>query len=133
MTLDRAKLAKLLALTTSDNDGEALNAVRLANKLVKNANETWDSVLAQQAVVSVRVFDMTPAKTAAPPWDDDTRLTNAAVINQMFEKVYSVPRDGSDFWNWLDDIRRKWDANGRLTAGQYDGLRRSYARVMRRA
>lgn len=36
------KLRKLLALTTSDSENEALNAVRQANKLLKENNLTWD-------------------------------------------------------------------------------------------
>lgn len=36
------KLRKLLALTMSDNDNEALNAIRHVNKLLKENNLTWD-------------------------------------------------------------------------------------------
>lgn len=39
------KLKKLLALTTSDNDNEALAAIRQANKILKDADKTWDEVL----------------------------------------------------------------------------------------
>lgn len=43
--LDRAKLAKLMAMTTSDQDGEALNALRMANKLIAGAKLSWPEVL----------------------------------------------------------------------------------------
>ncbi len=43
-TIDR--LLKLLALTTSEADGEALNAIRMANALLKKNNLQWADILA---------------------------------------------------------------------------------------
>lgn len=43
MQLD--KLKKLLALSESDNDNEALAAIRQVNKLLKEANLTWPEFL----------------------------------------------------------------------------------------
>lgn len=39
------KLKKLLALTTSSNDNEALIAIRQANKILKSANRTWPEII----------------------------------------------------------------------------------------
>lgn len=39
------KLLKLLALTGSDNDHEALAAVRAANKMLKANNTTWEKIV----------------------------------------------------------------------------------------
>jgi hypothetical protein len=39
------KLKKLMGLTTSSNDHEALAAARQANKILKDANKTWQDVL----------------------------------------------------------------------------------------
>lgn len=38
-------LIKLMGMTGSASDGEALNAMRLANKLVKDAGWTWERIL----------------------------------------------------------------------------------------
>lgn len=43
--MDREKLAKLLALTASDNDHEALAAMRAANRMLKAADKAWEDVL----------------------------------------------------------------------------------------
>jgi hypothetical protein len=43
--MDMQKIIKLLNLSTSDFDGEALSAIRKANALLKAANKTWDSFL----------------------------------------------------------------------------------------
>jgi hypothetical protein len=45
--IDRARLAKLLALSQSDNDAEALSCIRAANKMVQAAGKSWDEVLVQ--------------------------------------------------------------------------------------
>lgn len=43
--IDREKLVKFLRMTESDQDGEALNAIRMANRMVKAARLTWGDVL----------------------------------------------------------------------------------------
>jgi hypothetical protein len=43
--LDRQKLVKLLAMTTSDKDPEALAAIRLANAMLDREKMTWGDVL----------------------------------------------------------------------------------------
>jgi hypothetical protein len=44
--MDRDKLVKLLNMTTSKNDGEALNAIRMSNELLQRASVSWDELLA---------------------------------------------------------------------------------------
>jgi hypothetical protein len=48
----RVRLAQLLGMVGSDHDGEALNAARLANKLVRDLGLTWPDVLGLGAVAS---------------------------------------------------------------------------------
>lgn len=43
--MDRAKLVKLLNLSTSDNDAEALSALRHANLLIKREGFSWDEIV----------------------------------------------------------------------------------------
>lgn len=43
--LNLDKLGKLLSLTSSSNDNEALAAVRLANKMLRESNRSWADVL----------------------------------------------------------------------------------------
>lgn len=44
-TLDRDKFRRLMMMTTSENDGEALNALRLANHMLVAAGKTWLDVV----------------------------------------------------------------------------------------
>jgi hypothetical protein len=48
---DFNKLKKLMMLTTSENDVEALAALRKANSLLKAASVTWDRVFARTVTV----------------------------------------------------------------------------------
>lgn len=43
--IDLAQLVKILNLTQSDSDGEALNALRMANSKLKAADLTWQDIL----------------------------------------------------------------------------------------
>jgi len=43
--LDKTKLIKLLNLTSSNSDGEALNALRIANKMLTENNITWQQIV----------------------------------------------------------------------------------------
>lgn len=42
------KIVKLLMLTTSENDGEALSAIRKANLILKKTNRTWLELLVEE-------------------------------------------------------------------------------------
>ncbi len=45
MEVDKDRLAKLLSMTSSDHDGEALAAIRKANQLLRANGTTWSDVL----------------------------------------------------------------------------------------
>lgn len=75
-------LVKLLKMTASPNDGEALTAMRKANELLTSAGWDWDRVMAGKIVVVEDPFaaigtppsskpreahDWNPAPAAAPP------------------------------------------------------------------
>lgn len=43
---DLTRIVKLLGMTGSEHDGEALNAIRLANKLIREGKTNWAEVMA---------------------------------------------------------------------------------------
>ncbi|MDE5446727.1 hypothetical protein FXV83_17045 [Bradyrhizobium hipponense] len=45
MIIDRERLLKILRLTESNHDGEAIAAMRMANKLIRSAGKTWEDVV----------------------------------------------------------------------------------------
>ena len=42
--MDKLKLIKILSLTTSSNDGEALSAIRKANEFIVANKLSWDTI-----------------------------------------------------------------------------------------
>lgn len=129
------RLAKLMELTTSENDNEALAALRKANEFRKSINMTWAELLEPPIFprgVTVTVFRHQDAPTHAPMETPD-HLTDKPTIDMMFKTVYSMPRiEGDDFWVFLDSIRKQFDKYGNLSQKQYNALRRSYARCLKR-
>jgi Protein of unknown function (DUF2786) len=62
-------LTKLLKMTTSSNDGEALTAIRKANELIKSAGWDWDRLIAAKIKVVANPF----ANVATPPTGSGVR------------------------------------------------------------
>jgi hypothetical protein len=53
--LDRQRLTRIVAMCGSRHDGEALNAVRLADRIIQKAGLTWEDLLAPYAQLQVAV------------------------------------------------------------------------------
>lgn len=51
--MDKAKLVKLLRMTTSSQDGEALNAIRMVNAMLREENIDWDHLVGPNAATRV--------------------------------------------------------------------------------
>lgn len=66
-----SKLIKLLNLTTSPNQGEALSAVSMANNLVAKLGTTWDELLTGKVTLIADPFTSIPeppkSAASAPP------------------------------------------------------------------
>jgi len=127
--LDREKLAKLLALSTSDNEHEALGCLRAANRMVKAENMTWADVLAGPE----KSFRISITRTGEPQEDwVPPHLKDKVVIDLMFKSIYAQPRTTDGFWQWLDDVHQKYLTFGQLSQGQYQALRRCYNASLRK-
>jgi hypothetical protein len=58
--VDADRLAKLLGMVGSKHDGEALNAARAADKLVREAGLAWPDVIASSALPILPNSELTP-------------------------------------------------------------------------
>jgi hypothetical protein len=67
--IDRTLLLKLLSMTDSQHDAEALAAVRKANQLLRSQEATWSDVLQTSAFEAPRLAapDVRPAPADLPP------------------------------------------------------------------
>jgi len=114
------KFIKLMGLTTSSNEGEALNAIRKANFLLAEANLAWDEFLRGKAKISgTNSKDDIPKK----------RFENADEINKMFQGVTHNLRTGTSFYDFVQNLHQWWERKGYLTQKQYEALRKSYERI----
>lgn len=134
--LDRERLIKIMGLTTSNSDGEALSALRKANEILAGEKLTWAEVLkggGPQVTVTVTRHAPAGGDVQTEEWVPP-HLKDKVTIDLMFRSIYAQPRTGSEgFWQWLDDIHNRFGKYGQLTQGQYGALRKCYARTLRTA
>lgn len=136
--LDRDKLAKVLAMTTSDTDPEALAAIRMANRMLAAAGLTWEAVLAAGGVRQLTVTVTRHGEAPAPYQTQEDwvapHLKDKVTITLMFRAVFMTPRTGNEgFWEFMDSIHQWFVEHGTLTQKQYQALRAAYMRTVRRA
>lgn len=138
MPLDKEHLAKLIGLAASDNDHEALVALRKANAYLKEHNMTWAEALAESLFnqISIEIRPAPPAHPREEPKPQDgwvaPHLSDKATLELMFKTIFALPRGGGEeFWQWMDHIHHTFQEHGSLTPKQYTGLRNSYNRALR--
>lgn len=101
MEFDKDRLAKLLSMTSSDHDAEALAAIRKANALLRLSRKTWADVLnppppalASPRSEAPRYAPRAPAPPELPPGYQRLREYRDALRHEPF-----LPRLlGFPFW-----------------------------------
>lgn len=104
------RFRKLMALTTSDHDPEALAALRQANKVLSTNKITWDDVF--KKLVSVEGEEAPDEPSAARSGDG---------IEEAFVVVRKSLRPGS-FADFIDSLEEQWHEKGYLTPNQREAL-----------
>lgn len=128
MTIDRSKLIKLMMMTQSSNDGEALAAVRKANALLKVSNLDWDSFIRSIPV-------QRPKPPPSRPMGRGT-TDNAPSSHQHHFKDPDIPRmlaslmrdSKGGFRDFVESINEAWNKYGYLTERQYEAIINAYER-----
>lgn len=105
----RLKLSKILGLTQSDNDHEALLAIRKANQFLKESGGVWESVIVNG---SERIVYVDAPKK-------ETQKYRGGYIEEMLSACEGI----SDF---TDNLARFYKKNGYLTSKQLDILENIY-------
>lgn len=116
------KFIKLMKMTTSPSEGEALNAIRMANSLLAEANLDWDDFLRGKAKII-------EGKTSGQNTYSGKKYTNASEIESMLNAVLSSIKSGTSFYGFIESLRDWWEGNQFLTEKQYNALRKSYERI----
>lgn len=124
---------KLMMMTTSENDGEALNALRKANKILATSNMSWEQLLMKSLAA--------PQQTARPPprpepnWDNvpqpqpagpgrRRRYTDRKEINHLFSLALrnNLPEN---YLAKVMGIRQWWDDHQFLSERQYNAIKQA--------
>lgn len=126
------RLVKLMMMTTSSFDAEALVAIRKANSLLSSSNANWQDVL--RTGFSIHTFDYPPPRRPPPPSPSKRKKKKtidprADLINQMFETILAEVSQSSSFREFIVDVQEKWETTGSLTPKQFDAMERAYNRV----
>lgn len=131
--MDRERLTKLLAMTTSDNDGEALNALRMANKLLAAEQLTWEEVLGQPQhrgiTVTVNGHAARYSGMSEAPLQGEwvpPHLTDAPTINMMFRTIQNCGAYYAANREFIDSVHNWWLRHKQLSVKQYNAIRRVY-------
>ncbi len=101
------KIKKMMAMTTSSHDGEALNALKLVNGILKKHGITWDELLTKMVSADVEVAEV----------EEDPDVDNMAKnINMAFDELRGV--DLGDFRNYINSIEKYWLEHKYLSPAQ---------------
>lgn len=109
------KIVKLLSLTQSDNDHEALSAIRMANKLLKAQDKTWSEFMG--------VTNKEPPR--GHQWPEYQRASE--LIEQILNNypVWFDPR-------FVRDLDLQLKIRGHLTPKQMQALEKIYYKIFQR-
>ncbi len=118
---DLTQLRKLMGMTGSDSDGEALNALRMANRLLKKSDLSWADVLDRcvtASAVNGSGYTTSTRADADDGFDEDHGEDSLdETIQNAFDELRGVQMSPS-FRAFVDDVERKWNQTGYLTPGQ---------------
>ena len=127
MAFDYGKLAKVMQLTHSSSDGEALAALRMANAMLAKVNLNWaelikndfevpeDNLIALRAGEHDRTF---------PPVYEQARQSD---IEEIFACLMTADIE-QNFMQVLQSIFSQYNRKRRLSIKQYNVICKAYAR-----
>lgn len=110
---DFHRLKKFMALCESDIDAEALQALKMANVLIRRQGLTWERVLDRSVKVMMPVEDM-----GAP--EQDPR-PDRKKIDEIFDEILAAGPRGKSA-DFVESLQTWWTEKGFLTAGQMTAL-----------
>lgn len=122
--IDKSKLVKLLNLTTSTNDHEALVAIRKANQHIQKHNFTWDKLIWSSQKVDERTGSTDRESNSKLSHTDIVELKRFSTIEliELFELILdSCLQNGSRVF--IKSVLLQWErSGGLLSRKQWDSI-----------
>lgn len=122
-------LLKLMRMTTSDSDGEALVAIRKANAMLAAEKKDWSDVLggSNKSPPIPSNWRTPPSKRPAPTY----RASGVSVDVMLDVLLKTVPRRHS-FYDYVKSVHSRHTLYGSITQKQYEVIDKAYMREMRK-
>jgi hypothetical protein len=127
-------LTKLMMMTTSSHDGEALNAIRMANQMLSKHKLSWQDVTKtirvppkpkEEPTISERA-----ARAARAGRETHKSRVSATEIRRMFAYLRKNLEKGP-YRDFIAGIHEDWRKFHKLTDGQLKGLEKVYRHCLR--
>lgn len=130
-----AKLEKMMGLTFSDNDPEALVALRMANKILTAHKLTWSDVFKRLVTVDVESAPDEPTVKAEGHGGSGqpSAKSQGSDIAEAFEIVRRDLKKGTSFADFIDSLEVQWDEKGYLSPAQRKALFDAATRAVQHA
>lgn len=137
---DKEKFIKLLKLSASDADGEAISALRVATKMLTKANLTWEQLLDGKKEYKTTEAEREYAKGYRAGFKKASTARTSAVahrqrpshLNMIFDKrrVKEIIDRILRYWDMIDPHQKHhvknavdfWNTNGCLPLKVFDDL-----------
>lgn len=121
---------KVMEMTTSSHDNEALTALRKANNLLAEQNMTWTELLRAK----VKFARTTAEERTDEAYKKDREKKGHHVgpdeaLDIMFEELLNSISPDSTFRDTVLDVLQWWEEKGFLTARQYEMICNAHSRI----
>jgi hypothetical protein len=120
-----AQFIKLMMMTTSSHDQEALTAIRKANAILASANVNWEEFLNATEAAAAKTNTNSGFTSYGSQFSRQTSFTDAAEIDPLFDRAFANVSSGASFRHFLESIHEWWENKGYLTEKQLQALRKA--------
>lgn len=117
------KLKKLMMMTLSEVDNECLQAIRGANRILREEGIDWNRVFSRTVTV-VNEFEAAPEDESP----DASKIRERERIDEAFSVVEASDPRGS-FADFISSLKEQWERRGSLSIAQKDSLFKAAQRV----
>jgi len=124
--MDREKLIKLLLMTTSEHDGECLNAIRMANAELAKSNLNW-----RESIERLNPYNPhNDGRAEDSHWEyHGPRFGREHFVPEMIAYLLENVNPAHSFYQFVVSISESYLANAYLTERQYAAIKRAYSRT----
>lgn len=125
---------KLMMMTTSDVDGEALVALRKANAMLAEQNMNWEELLKAKVKFArqERSEEYHQRKRGERNRHDSTNgefvMPSDEEINLFFEILLDSVHPKAPFREFVESVHSFWEENGYLTKRQAEAIKKAAER-----